>query len=216
MLFLLLQSGLCHDFHYKPQTGLFWGIFSSFPGVYNLIIKSLMLGWNSAARSWLDTKSDLTLRMLNCFLVGEGFGMLSMPRWGRWVFSSSKEGWSTLIWVIWRARYRGNPAGQCYIPTTMVTQRHLDYRLICLIPLIDNFTPHLHGCLMFDLFLSSSHWISSCMLSYKTPGLWSFTWCASLKSTLCPLLCILLSQAFDQSLFSEPSSERLSIPKRTT
>lgn len=43
MLFLLLQSRLCHDFHYKPQThffSFFYFFFLSFPGVYNLIIKA--------------------------------------------------------------------------------------------------------------------------------------------------------------------------------
>lgn len=80
-----------------------------------------MLGWNSAARSWLDTKSDLTLRMLNCFQVDEGFGMLSMPKCGRWVLRGSKEGRSTLVWGSWGPRCRENPAGQCHIPSATVS-----------------------------------------------------------------------------------------------
>lgn len=84
-----------------------------------------MLGWNSAARSWLDIKSDLTLRMLNCFQVDEGFVVLSMPRCGTQVLKGSKEGWSTLIWGILGLRYRENPAGQYHIPSGLVSSASL-------------------------------------------------------------------------------------------
>lgn len=97
----------------------------------------------------MDIKSDLTVRMLNYFQVDEGFGVLSMPRCGTQVLRGSKEGWSMLVWGILGPRCRENPAGQCHIPSAMVSSASLGLQIVA--DMLYSFDRHLY---------SPSSWVS--------------------------------------------------------